>query len=232
MVLRRDWRLYVQRHVHQEWTHSRPGKGGDVSVALKHQVGDCLFAASAHVGYGTYDTDHRISIGARRWGLNADQQLWTAGLRLRAAYQFSLNGFCIRPYVDLYAVHTYAPGFASVGNFMHAYSFGAMKKWTFTASPTIEIGARVNLGENMWLCPYASVGATVLNDPAFTSHERLEANGAPFTSTHRMDKGLADLGVGAKLFANDVRELRAEYKARLGENYTRHEAVGRMASRF
>jgi hypothetical protein len=208
------------------------GKGGDVSMALKHQAGNWLFAASAHLGYGSYDTTHRISVGSRVWSVNANQDVWTAGMRLRAAYQMDLNGFYIRPYLDLDAVHTYAPGFRSSGSFMHDYHFGEMRKWTLAVSPVVEVGTRYDINDSTWLRPYLSVGASFMDNPELATKVRLETNGASFASKHLMDNRYLDIGAGLQLSRDDKLELRAEYKARIGETFTRHEAVGRMSLRF
>ncbi|MBB3808182.1 autotransporter outer membrane beta-barrel domain-containing protein [Pseudochelatococcus contaminans] len=208
------------------------GKGGNVAAALKRQMGPWLFAVSGHFGYGSYDTSHNIKVGNQNWFSEGNSDVWTGALGFRASYELALGNFYIRPAVDLDVVHTYVPSFVSQGNFPYAYHFGAMKEWTLSASPFVEVGTRIDISEKTWLRPFASIGGTFLHDGDLDRKVSFGHEAPRFTATHAMDQHYLDLGAGLQLFSNDQLELRAEYKAKIGENYTRHEASGRMSIKF
>src|SRR5690606_12396982 len=145
------------------------GESGDVAVSLKHQRGAWLFAGALHAGYGRYDSNSLFVVGNEVWSSENANDVWTAGARLRAAYEMQpASNWYVRPYVDLDVLYTYMPGYTLRGDGA-TLTASATKEWTVALSPNIEAGTRIDLGERAWLRPYVSVGATFLNNRGLES---------------------------------------------------------------
>lgn len=210
------------------------GKSGDVSVSLKHQSGPWLLAGALHAGYGSYDSSSLFVIGDDLWSADNTNEVWTAGLRLRAAYELEAGNWYLRPYADLDVLHTYMPGYTLTGDGA-TFEASSMREWSVAIAPTIEAGTRIDLGRHGWLRPYVSAGATFINNRGLNSRVSFsdgERPGIMFTSTSSLPHSLFNLGAGVQLFAQDKYELRAEYKAQLAKDFRNQEVSLRMAIPF
>ncbi|MBB5213709.1 autotransporter outer membrane beta-barrel domain-containing protein [Parapusillimonas granuli] len=210
------------------------GKSGDVSVSLKHQAGPWLLAGALHAGYGSYDSSSIFTIGNDVWGAYNKNEVWTAGVRLRAAYEQTYGNWYLRPYVDLDVLHTYMPGYTLTGDGATLQA-DSMKEWSVALEPTLEAGTRIDLSGNGWLRPYVSVGATFLNNRALNSKVTFSENGGPgvnFNSATSLPRRMLNLGAGVQLFAQDKYELRAEYKAQMASGFRNQELSLRVAIPF
>lgn len=211
------------------------GDSGDVSVSLKHQRGPWLFAGALHAGYGRYDSSSLFVVGNDTWSAENSNDVWTAGARLRAAYELEPgNNWYVRPYVDLDVMHTYMPSYTLRGDGA-TLSASATKEWTVALSPNIEAGTRIDMGQHGWLRPYVSVGATFLNNKGLESEVTFTdgpGRGIQFTSSSALPQRMLNLGAGLQLFKEEKYELRAEYKAQIGKDYRNQELSLRMAIPF
>lgn len=210
------------------------GKGADISVSLKHQAGPWLLAGAVHAGYGSYDSSSLFTIGDDLWSAANTNEVWTAGVRLRAAYEHTFGDWYIRPYADLDVLHTYMPGYTLSGDGATLQA-SSMKEWSVAFEPTIEAGTRVDLGGYGWLRPYVSLGATFINNKGLNSTVSFSDNGRPgvtFNSTTAMPTRMFNVGAGVQLFAEDKYELRAEYKAQMATGFRNQELSLRVAIPF
>ncbi|TFL13429.1 autotransporter outer membrane beta-barrel domain-containing protein [Pusillimonas caeni] len=210
------------------------GDSGDVSVSLKHQTGPWLLAGALHAGYGSYDSNSLFMIGEDWWSAANTNEVWTAGLRLRAAYEVAYQNWYIRPYADLDVLHTYMPGYTLTGDGATLQA-SSMKEWSVAVEPTIEAGTRINLGKYGWLRPYASVGATFINNKGMNSEVTFSENGGrgiTFSSTSTLPHRMFNLGAGLQLYAQDKYELRAEYKGQMASGFRNHELSLRASIPF
>ncbi|MBA4788737.1 MAG: autotransporter outer membrane beta-barrel domain-containing protein [Rhizobiales bacterium] len=210
------------------------GNAGDVSVAVKHQVGPWYFSVAAHAGYGRYELDRVFDIGTETWIAETDSDVWTAAVRGRVAYEFGFGSWYLRPYLDLDAIHTYVPGYSLSGEGA-TLTAGTVRDWTFAVSPMLEVGTRIDLAGTGWLRPYASIGATyyaareMTQSVSFGDGQGLELD---FDSVSTVPEFVLDIGAGLQFFAADTYELRGEYKAQIGDNFLSQEGSVRMSVRF
>ena len=210
------------------------GDSGDVSFSVKHQTGPWLLGAALHAGYGSYDSNSLFMIGHDLWSASNTNEVWTAGLRLRAAYEITQGSWYIKPYADLDVLHTYMPGYTLTGDGA-TLKATSMKEWSVAFEPAIEAGTRVDLGKYGWLRPYVSAGVTFINNKALNSDVTFSENGGQgitFRSSSSLPTRLFNLGAGLQLFAQDKFELRAEYKAQMAHNFRNHELSLRVAIPF
>ncbi len=235
-----DWFLGATAAYNTDWMKtsdgltSIDGSGGDVSVALKHQMGPWLLAGALSAGYGSYDSSSTFFIGGDGWQALNTSDVWTASLKLRAAYEFAFANWYVRPYADLDVIHTYMPGYTLAGDGA-VLRAGDMREWTVAFEPTLEVGARVNIEGHGWLRPYASVGATFIGGNGLSQNVTFSDggdSGLAFTSTTDVPDTLFDIGAGVQFMANDKYELRGEYKAQIADDYLGQEVSLRMAIRF
>ncbi|WP_157792858.1 autotransporter outer membrane beta-barrel domain-containing protein [Bordetella genomosp. 8] len=238
--IRPDWFFGVtgayntnSMHTNDRMTSVR-GQGGDVSVSLKHQSGPWLLAGALHAGYGSYDSDSLFVIGDDMWKAEARNDVWTAGMRLRAAYEVVADNWYVRPYADLDVLHSYMPGYTLSGDGA-TLKTSSLRQWTFAISPMIEVGTRVDAGRFGWLRPFVSVGGTFLNNSGSRSKVSFsegEGDGITFTSKSSLPDRMLNLGAGVQLYAKDKYELRMEYQAQLASHFTNQELSLRGAYRF
>ncbi len=210
------------------------GTGGDVSVSLKHQTGPWLLAGALHAGYGSYDSNSLFMVGDDIWSAANTNDVWTGGLRLRAAYELAYENWYLRPYADLDVLHTYMPGYTLSGDGA-TFRASSMKEWSVAFAPTIEAGTRIDLGRYGWLRPYVSAGATFINNKGFSNQVSLSSGGGEgvtFTSISSLPHQLFNVGAGVQLFAENKYELRAEYKAQMAKDFLNQELSLRMAIPF
>lgn len=210
------------------------GQGGDVSFSLKHQAGPWLLAGAVHLGYGNYDSDTRFMVGDDQWQAENRNDVWTAGLRTRAAYEIAGNDWYVRPYVDLDFLRSYMPGYTLSGEGA-TLKAGALNQWAVALTSTIEAGTRIAAGRYGWLRPYMSVGASFLKSGGSSNKVSFSDGGGDdisFTSKSALPDRLVNIGAGVQLYAKDKYEVRAEYLAQKGQGMTNQELSVRMAIAF
>jgi hypothetical protein len=141
----------------------------------------------------------------------------------------------MRPYLDLDVLYSHTPRYMETGPTGFALAVDRREDLIFAASPNIEVGGRLDLSEQLWLRPYASVGVTFLTDDEFVSRVRLQGSTDPsggYDSSARLPNFLGDVSGGVQIFSSSGYELKAEYKAQFGDNYLGQEGSLRFAVRF
>ncbi len=210
------------------------GDSGDVSFSVKHQTGPWLLGAALHAGYGSYDSNSLFMIGHDLWSASNTNEVWTAGLKLRAAYEMTQGNWYIKPYADLDVLHTYMPGYTLSGDGA-TLTASSMKEWSVAFEPAIEAGTRIDLGKHGWLRPYVSAGVAFIGNKGMNQDVTFSENngqGITFRSSSSLPDRLLNLGAGVQLFAQNKFEVRAEYKAQMAHNFRNHELSLRAAIPF
>jgi len=235
-----DWYLGATAGYNNSWLttsdglSTTTGTGGDVSVALKHQMGPLLLAASVYGGYGTFDTDNDLVIGALEGNASNDTEVWTAGLKMRAAYEFAFEHWYLRPYVDVNALHSYMPAYTFTANGMTIQS-DSIDHWSGELETVLEAGSRFDLGDHGWIRPYVGIGGT------FVANNRIVASssfsdgalkGIAFETTEELPSALLDLGAGVQFMSRDNYEIRGQYKAQIAEDFLNQEISLRLSLKF
>ncbi len=235
-----DWFLGATAGFTQSWLNdasgysSTQGNGADAAVSLKHQIGPWLFAVSGHLGFGSYDYNRIMDFGSSVYLSSGTSNVLTAAGRFRASYEFAFPQWYVKPYVDLDVLYTYLPGYEEDGSTL-SLNFATAQQWNFAVTPTVEFGGRFDLSPDLWLRPYASVGVSFYQKDSMAIGVSLnDATGTvgDFTTEVSIPSTLVRLGAGAQLFSSQGYEIRAEYKADIGDNYLSQELSARFAVPF
>ncbi|WP_132030241.1 autotransporter outer membrane beta-barrel domain-containing protein [Aquabacter spiritensis] len=235
-----DWFVGATAAFNNSWSttadglNSTNGDSGDASIALKHQAGAWLFAGALHGGYGNFDSNNYFVMGSDTWQAENSSDVWTAALRLRASYEFTFSNWYLRPYADVDVLYTYMPGYTLTGDGA-TFHAGSMEGTSVAFEAAMELGTRIDLGEQAWLRPFAVVGMTFVSGNALTQDVSFSDGGGTginFTSTSAMPDQLLDLGAGLQLMSADKYELRGEYRAQIADYFLNQELNLRMAVRF
>jgi hypothetical protein len=213
----------------------------DGSVALKHTMGPWLFAGSVAIASGAFHTNRAVGlpgVGSSapiNATLQSDQTMLLVGGRLRAAYEFAVGDWYMRPYGDVDVIHTHAPGFQESGRTDFALNVYGTSKTTVALSPMVEFGGRIVLGEGLTLRPFLAAGARFLPD----NRQYVDASllGAlPGTGSFRtyieLPSVMGSLDVGLQLYRRGGFEARAEYGLKAGNGFLSQNAAGRIAWHF
>lgn len=206
----------------------------DLSASLKHQIDSWLLSASAHVGYGSYNTDRKFHLGNLIDHATSSKSVFTAATRLRASYEMAYDSWYLRPYVDVDFYYTYMPSHKEDGRVL-ALGFASQQQFNASISPNIELGGRIDLSPETWLRPYATIGGTFYAKDRMSFDVTLHSGDgdvAKFTTETKLPNQVLNIGIGAQMFAQDKYELRAEYKANIAADYLSQEFGARFAIHF
>ncbi|KQQ17628.1 hypothetical protein ASF53_24475 [Methylobacterium sp. Leaf123] len=206
----------------------------DIAVALKHQVGAWLFAASTNVGYAWSDNRRSISIGNNSWLAHSKSEVLTAAGRLRASYQFLFDGWYIRPYAEVDVLYTHSPGYSETGAQALNLDVRELHKTLFAFSPNVEIGGRYDIDAESWIRPYGKFGVTMLSDDNFIGRASFQgSNGLGlFATASRIPDLVGDAGLGVQVKFGNGLELLGEYQSQVGDHFFSHNGSVRLQARF
>ena len=207
----------------------------DASIAVKRQLGNWLFAASATIGKTEQQNLRAITIDSITAVAKSQSHVEALGGRFRAAYELPFANWYLRPYVDVDALHLRTPAFREFGAEGLDLDVHRQSKTVFAVNPNLEIGSRFELSGGYWARPYATVGFTFLSSDHFTT--RASLIGAPsevgtFESRSRMPDRLLDLGLGLQISSGSGLEFTGEYQAQTGRDFLSHTGSARLAWRF
>ncbi len=236
-----DWFLGLAAAYRRDWFDSDDGRSnsdGDsafAGVSLKRHWGAWQVGGVLSGGYGWYDTTRKISIPGFSGKADSEPELQNVGLRVRAAYNWGREKLYVRPYVDLDAIYTRQPSYDESGAGDLNLDVRSSDQWSLVATPSVEVGGRVAVGETNTLRPYARLGLALSNQDDWTSKARLAAapGGADgFDSSVPMDEVTTKVGAGLQLDTQRGLELRLQYDGQFSSNLTSHGGSLRIALPF
>ena len=239
--VRDDWFLGGSAAYSRTWAKAdqggsrSDGEGVDASLALKHTHGPWYFAAGLGGGYSWYDNTRKTSIGGVPESFDSNSKIYTLGGRLRVAYEVPFDGWYLRPYADLDAIYTHAPGYHEDSGSPLALDVKSQSKTTGAFSPMLEAGGRLDLSDGWLLRFYAAGGGVFLSDDSWTTRARLQ--GAPqgsgtFSTESKLPRQLGTLDLGLQLYQDQGLEVRIEYGLQAGQHYLGQTGSARVGFRF
>ncbi|MGU3546376.1 autotransporter outer membrane beta-barrel domain-containing protein, partial [Methylobacterium sp. A52T] len=207
---------------------------GDVSAALKHQIGPWLLAASANLGYSWADNRRLIDFGGATATARSKSGILTAGGRLRASYQVLFGDWYLKPYADLDLLYSYSPAYSETGAPGFNLDMRPVAKTLVAFSPMLEIGGRIDLDAGRWIRPYGILGVTLLSDDHFTGRASFQGTGALglFATESSIPDRLGEMGLGFQISLGGGIEVTGEYQGQVGDHFLSHAGTARMQLRF
>ncbi len=248
------YQIGAQKQIAPDWflggslsymTGDTKSDGGTVSatshtvsggLALKRQLGPWLFAAGLRAGYEDTDVARRVILPGFAGLARSSPQFLHLGARLRAAYEFAFPNWYLRPFADLDISYVHQQAYRESGAGLFDLAALSTSRTSVMVTPGLEIGGRIDLGNEITLRPYAIAGVSFLANGGWTARMHLaEFAGsgiAPFRMTTGAPKTYGNLTAGLELQAKNGFELRAEYSLRAADRYTDHTGSVRAAFRF
>jgi outer membrane autotransporter protein len=194
-----------------------------------------LFAGSLALAYGSFDVNRQVNLPGYTAPLESDPDVFLAGGRLRAAYQFAFGDMYVRPYGDLDVVYTHLSAVQESGSPLYALDLDSSDDVNVALSLMMEVGGRVDLGEGTTLRPYAAFGASYLPgntrmvDGRFVS---ATVDNGTFTDFLESPEFLGKLDLGLHLYSGSGFEVKAGYSADIGGSFLSQSASARLAIHF
>lgn len=218
--------------------HTNVNTQGDrahAGVSVKYSAGPLLLAAAASAGRGWMDTDRRLDFGGFTGLASSDYEVDHVNGRLRAAYLLPMDGWYLKPLVDLNATHIDFGGLTEQGGGGAALIVDSADETVLSVSPALEIGAEWRLEGGTIVRPFLRAGATFYGDTGFTVTSRFRdvpAGLAGFTTTSEMDDVVGDVSAGLDLLGPGGVDIRLNYEGSFGETTESHAIGGRAAVKF
>lgn len=201
--------------------------------ALKHQMGQWLVAGAVNLGWVQADSS-RLADGANSASLSTSDTYNITG-RLRVAYEIPFATAYIRPYADFDVSYVNVPGYLESGTSGTELNIRGVSQTTFVFSPTLEVGTRINLPNNLVLRPYASIGASFAYSDTWVTAASIigePASAGTFNTITVMPGALANFDLGLQAVANEKWEFKLEYGMSAAANYLAQTGMARFAVHF
>lgn len=214
---------------------SSDGNGFSLGGALKHEVGAWLFGASIGGSYGSFDTRRQITIPGYVSQAESSPELWSIGTRFRAAHNFAMEKFYLKPYADVETLYLRTQSYSEQGAGPLDLLVAGNDKWMASITPALEVGGRVSISPSMILRPYAHAGVIMRSAGDWTAQTRLR--GAPggignFTTSLPIDRSALDIGAGFQLMDAGGVDVRLEYMGEFSSNVQSNGGSLRVSTRF
>ncbi|OZI26258.1 hypothetical protein CAL26_02665 [Bordetella genomosp. 9] len=224
----------------QTYARTKGGSSGDGdvydgSVTVKHLAGPWYFAGSLAMATGSFNNNRQVDVFGDSVSLGSDSNIFLAGGRFRAGYEFDRGDWYIRPYGDVDVVYTHAPGFKEGGSSPYALNVRTTDQTNVSFSPMIEFGRRGDLDAKTTIRAYAAFGISWRPDNTRTvksSFSNADSSNGTFTDYIKSPEVLGKVDLGLQLFRAGGYELRAGYTADIGNHFISQSATARFAYHF
>jgi outer membrane autotransporter protein len=210
-------------------------------VALKRVIGPWLFAGSFAVANGSFQNDRLLSLPATGTQpavlatLTSDNDTLLLGGRLRTGYEFTFSHWYLRPFLDGDIVYARTPGYQESGNATYALKVAGSSQTTFIATPSLEIGNRIDLNPTTVLRGYLTLGASIRsNDQRSVTASFVDASASDgsFDTTIDSPRVTGQMALGVALYRLGGFEARAEYDLASGSDFLSQGGTLRLAYHF
>jgi outer membrane autotransporter protein len=231
-ALSQNWRLglalgYEHSELKTDTNAKAEGDRLQGGAAVKYNPGALLLAAGVSGGYGWYDTDRPIAFPGFAALSSADNEIGVVDGRLRAAYLVDLNGWYLKPMVDLDATRIDLNGVREHGAGGASLKVRGNDETVLSATPALELGTQAVLAGGTYVRPFVRGGATFFDDPEFTilaSFEGAPGGIGPFRIRTETDEVIGNLGAGVDFIGPRGGALRLFYEGSFGDLVEEHAA--------
>ena len=208
-----------------EGNSSAEGDGGYVALALGRSIGGFDVSGALSASYGSYDLERSV-VGASPAVLaEGDTDIMTLGARLHGSRTYGSDSGYVRPALDLDLVYTQASGYTETGAGAYNLAVQDQSQTILIATPSVEVGRQVTVGNGMSLTMFANAGVSLSNADEWTSVARLDmssASAGTFTSSVPVADQLGRISLGLSLAKTERFEARVEYGGTFGSDFASH----------
>ena len=211
------------------------GQSGYGALTLKYQTGPWLFSGSLFGGAGEFNASRIVSLPGFGAIAKSSPDTSNVGMLLRAAYTFGQENFYVRPTLNLSLVRVGVGGYQESGAGALSLSVDGASQTTAIASPMLEFGGRVALGDDMVLRPFFAAGLSLRSTNSWTQTARL--SGAPpgsagFKTSMPIAPVQGRVAAGVQLYTADRIDLRMQYDGDYSASTTAHAGSLVVSLRF
>lgn len=224
---------YTRTHTtSSDHTVAASSDGVQGGITLKRQAGSWQFAGALLAGYESSTQTRSIVLPGFFASATGKPEAYFGGARARVSDQIDFDTWYLKPYVDLDATYERNSAYRETGAGLFDLAYRSTGSTTWMATPSVEIGGRVDL-DDATLRPYLAFGvSSVLSGDAKVSVSLAEFPMQPFQITSNMPKVYGDVTAGLELLKNSGWEFRAEYRLRAAKGYVDQSAMLRLARHF
>jgi outer membrane autotransporter protein len=211
------------------------GSGWTAALIAKKQLGDWIVSGSVDAGTGSYDSQRQVQLGDAPAVAAASFNANHIGLHGRVARQIAMDGWYLKPYVDMHAVHLHTGAYDETGAGALNLKVNSASGTSYTVTPMLEAGSIFNIGNGMQLRGYMSGGVAFSNQNAWTASASLAgsvAEAGTFQTTSKLPDQRARFNLGADLIASKNLDIRLEYTGEFASGFRSHGATLKAAYSF
>ncbi|MGR3803158.1 autotransporter outer membrane beta-barrel domain-containing protein [Marinibacterium profundimaris] len=230
-MLDSEWKLGValgyesSSYSADDGNSSADGDGGYVALALGRGWNGFELGAAVTASYGVYDLERGIVGASAPTTAKGDTDIASFGARLHGSRLYGDASGYIRPALDLDLVHTRASGYTETGAGAYDLAVQSQSETILIATPSVEIGRAMTVGNGMGLTMFAKAGLSLSNADEWSSVARLDmadASAGSFTSSVPVADQLGRVSVGLSLATTETFEARLEYSGAFGDDFASH----------
>ncbi|MEM7778152.1 MAG: autotransporter domain-containing protein [Pseudomonadota bacterium] len=202
--------------------------------AVKYEIGPWLFAGAVAGGIGDFDTTRQIAFTGFNETATSDHDVIYVAGQLRAAYQFAMPGWYVRPLVDVNLTYLDRDGLTEGGAAGANLTVAGGEETMFSATPAVEIGGVYEIVPGATLKPFLMAGVTVFadDDHSLTSAFALAPDATFETVTEHGDV-FANIHAGTTLVGHDSGfNLTLGYKGLYSNDITQHGVYAKGRVKF
>ncbi len=210
------------------------GNGVMAGAILKRQTGPLLLSAAVDAGYGWYDSKRDIDLATGTEQAKASPKAGNVGLHARAAYEVPFDRWYVRPSLDVGGDYVRTDSFDEHGASPFNLDVSSEDNVIFSATPTVELGARVDLANGSTLRPHLDLGFTAASannwkpDARFTG----EGGGNGYQIESRNPNLIGHLGIGIDMATVGAVDVTLQYGLDVASGYTANSGALRVNYRF
>ncbi|MGF6230087.1 uncharacterized protein YhjY with autotransporter beta-barrel domain [Inquilinus ginsengisoli] len=205
-----------------------------LGATLRYQTGPWQAAGALDFGYGWYDSRRSVEAGTFQGTADASPNIWHVGAHARLAYQAPIADWYVQPRLDLHLTYVHGNSYTETGAGPFDLAVESEGATAFTAIPAVEVGGRIAIGGTVVLRPYASAGVELNanGDWAATARFADQPGSRGFRATTPIPDVLGKFTLGAEVLSSTSWDFRLQYGAEVGDGYSSHAGLGRLAYRF
>ena len=216
-------------------TTSLRGRNVGLGVVLKRQLDNWLFTGAIDLGSGTYDSERHVQFGDTDATAKASFDAQHIGLHARIARQIPLQGWYLKPYVDLHATRMHTGAYTEQGAGDMDLAVRGETDTAYAASPMLEMGKRFDFRNGMTVHSYVSAGMTFYSANEWGAQQHLAGAGddsAGWRAISSLPTQRAKIAAGANLTTTKNLDVRLEYSGEFANGYHANTGSVKLSYQF